>query len=257
MINYKDQEIVPMPTYGRRPISNAANMGLVFNKYFPWNINKEISKSHGWINAYIKEFNNIHSKDEYNLRYRKMVRKSNGLLFEMKCMSDLIIGMGNAHPMENGFTFDHTQGLPFIPGTTIKGIWKASEQAKAKEEKKESKNNAKEDKKVDDFVFLDAIPLSVKLRLDIMTPHYQPYYSSGGTSPPGDWYNPIPIQFITVSKGSKFLWGILSRTKDRNGLQKDNLKRVTSQIKEHLLNFGIGGKTAVGYGRIEMRKVGG
>ncbi len=236
-------------------------MGLVFNKYFPWNVsNGDISKIDGWIKAFVNEFNSVYTQNEYDQRYRKMVLQRNGLLFELECISDLIIGMGNAHPMENGFTFDHTQGLPFIPGSTIKGIWKASQQLNENQQTSETKvekratqeknkgEKSTTEKKVDDFIFLDAIPLSVKMKIDIMTPHYQPYYSSG--DPPGDYYNPIPIHFVAVSKGSKFLWGLISRTKRSH-------EEPVRLIKDWLSTFGIGGKTAVGYGRIRMRQVGG
>lgn len=254
MIDYKNRETVPLPSYGKRPIGNTANMGLVFNKYFPWNkSDRDISKSDGWVRSFVSEFNSITPSDEYGQRYRKMVISNEGTLFELECLSDIIIGMGNAHPLENGFTFDHAQGLPFIPGTTIKGIWKASKRTKQEEDKTEgnergNENEAIEERDVDDFIFLDAIPLSVKLKLDIMTPHYQPYYAS--TEPPGDYYNPIPIQFVAVSKGSKFLWGLITRT------QKDT-KETESLLREWFNNFGIGGKTAVGYGRIRMRVIGG
>ena len=216
MIEYLENEKVPMPRFER--MGKEPNMGLVFNKYYPWNFEKGISKIDGWVQKYINEFNKRRPLNEYDQRYRKMVINRGGYLFDLECLSDLIIGMGNAHPMENGFTFDHAQGLPFIPGTTIKGIWKATkhfqknktDQNKGSKEENQDKKG-KEDKTVDNFIFLDAIPISVKMRIDIMTPHYQPYYSSG--EPPGDYYSPIPIQFVTVSKGSKFLWGVIPRPK--------------------------------------------
>ena len=252
MIEYQENEKVPIPRFER--MGQEPNMGLVFNKYYPWKLKGEISKTEGWIKKYIIEFNKRRPLNEYDQRYRKMVINRGGILFELECMSDLIIGMGNAHPMENGFTFDHAQGLPFIPGSTIKGIWKAARRFYNSADHDETDENnskngkEKEDKTVDNFIFLDAIPISIKMKIDIMTPHYQPYYSSG--EPPGDYYSPIPIQFVVVSKESKFLWGMIPRT-------KANLNEPVTLIQKWLNNFGIGSKTAVGYGRIKMRKVGG
>ncbi len=244
MIQYRSNETVPLPKQKWSSINSSANMGLVFNKYFPWKKGKEMEKSDGWTNAFISEFNRQQPSQEYEQRYWKMVSELKGTLFELECISDLIIGMGNAHPMENGFTFDHSQGLPFIPGTTIKGIWKAALNEKHKISNKE------EPKQVDELIFLDAIPREIKMKIDIMTPHYQPYYASNGKTPPGDWFNPIPIQFVVISKGSKFLWGIIHRS-------GKSTQDAEAMLEEWLKNYGIGGKTAVGYGRIKMKKLGG
>jgi len=34
----------------------------------------------------------------------------------------LATGLGNPHPVENGFTFSHPHGVPYIPGSSVKGI---------------------------------------------------------------------------------------------------------------------------------------
>lgn len=102
--------------------------------------------------------------------------------------------------------------------------------------------------------------------LDVMTPHYQKYYTENQT--PGDWENPNPITFLTVKKGIPFEFNILI---DKHRLQeiKENkiipekvIEKVIEKLKnyEYLKNkvkrwlelalkeFGVGAKTRLGYG---------
>lgn len=47
-----------------------------------------------------------------------------------------------------------------------------------------------------------------------MTPHYGPYYSdASGKTPPADYYNPMPIKFLTVEK-TKFEFHLASKSND-------------------------------------------
>ncbi|MCS7081364.1 MAG: type III-B CRISPR module RAMP protein Cmr6, partial [Chloracidobacterium sp.] len=48
-------------------------------------------------------------------------------------------------------------------------------------------------------IFFDAIPgdlADLTLDLDVMNPHYAPYYQ--GNEPPADYHNPVPIFFLTI-----------------------------------------------------------
>lgn len=104
------------------------------------------------------------------------------------------------------------------------------------------------------LVFFDAFPTSApKLKVDVMNPHYGPYYSDKtNTKPPADYYNPIPIFFVTVEKTEyQFIIGI--REKDNESGRIGNIGGTYLELgkkflKEALTQKGVGAKTAVGYG---------
>jgi CRISPR-associated protein Cmr6 len=115
--------------------------------------------------------------------------------------------------------------------------------------------------------------------LDVMTPHYQGYYTKNQV--PGDWENPNPIIFLTVKKGITFCFNVLfDKYRAEEILRDDEFpKKVKEIIKEWIDNlsklsvgaeetlrddefpknvkkwleaaltkFGIGAKTRLGYG---------
>jgi CRISPR-associated protein Cmr6 len=91
-------------------------------------------------------------------------------------------------------------------------------------------------------IFFDAIPANpdtLKLELDVMNPHYAPYYQ--GTQPPADYHNPVPVFFLTVGPGSEFLFAIASQRADLANKARDWLKQALKEM-------GIGAKTVAGYG---------
>ena len=91
-------------------------------------------------------------------------------------------------------------------------------------------------------IFFDAIPANpanLQLELDVMNPHYAPYYQ--GTQPPADYHNPIPVFFLTIGPGSEFLFAVASR-------EARLAEKARDWLKEALTKMGIGAKTVAGYG---------
>jgi CRISPR-associated protein Cmr6 len=99
-----------------------------------------------------------------------------------------------------------------------------------------------------DIIFLDSFPTSPpQIEVDIMNPHYGPYYSDDkAKTPPADYHMPVPIPFLTVADCSfKFIIG--AKTQKIENYKIHN-KTISEWLKEALENHGIGAKTAVGYG---------
>jgi len=91
-------------------------------------------------------------------------------------------------------------------------------------------------------LFLDAIPANpanLTLELDVMNPHYGPYYQR--SEPPADYHNPGPVFFLTIGPGSEFLFAVASRER---GLAQKAQQWLTCALTE----MGIGAKTVAGYG---------
>jgi len=208
-------------------------------------------------NAWIEEFNKkkIILKDSTS-RIQKLAGKNNFVCYQTK--EPMIIGMGLNHPIENGMLFHHTLGVPYLPGSSVKGLVRAwAEQwggvnedelfrifgSKNRSQDKDSAENT--DTQVGSVIFFDALPIeSVTLKADIMTPHYPAYYSSKGATPPADNQDPNPIPFLTVESGTSFQFAFKAN--------KSDVKTVMEWLEAALGNLGAGAKTAVGYGRMDF-----
>lgn len=210
----------------------------------------------------------------------------------------MALGLGNESVFETSMTLHHVYGIPYIPASSIKGVvrsWIITNKFGDKEEDAikdqafcdifgcpeehvntrtksfyKEKNPKKDGSRVGKLIFFDTFPVSEPIiKLDIMNPHYGPYYSK--PKPPGDYYNPIPIPFLTVENGHfNFYIGINAKeNKEVSGSEyeklmppEENLKagNLSMQanakvldltemwLKIALTEHGIGAKTAVGYG---------
>ena len=121
------------------------------------------------------------------------------------------------------------------------------------------------------LTFLDVYPKlegdAKVLEMDVMTPHYAPYYRDPQNNLPADWYNPTPIPFLTVKPGVPFRVVVLYDEWRAGLLQSDeaikpyaslvkNLDEaredVESLIEDAFTDLGIGAKTRLGYGRFRV-----
>jgi len=231
--------------------------------------------------------------------------------YKLKTASRLVVGLGAGHVLETSLTLHHIFGIPYIPGSALKGVvrmvnfWEIAEKLNKKTDEAmgelqkqlyedEISNSDKNDSDSNDIlkhkllfgtknfkgllVFLDAYPeVQIKqqiFELDVMTPHYQGYYTKNQV--PGDWENPNPIPFLTVKKGITFCFNILFdkfraerilTLKDDEfpnaNVAKEIIKEwlsndfskisqdVKEWIEEALTEFGAGAKTRLGYGIFE------
>jgi len=175
--------------------------------------------------------------------------------------SPLLTGIGESHPNEVSMVFDHNLGIAYIPASGVKGIVRFAHTVslipeaiqRDPEVEKSGKFNDEDEwtfvlnmfgvqEKKGEVIFLDAYPKDVpQLHLDIMNPHYGPYYSDG--LPPADHHKLAPIKFLTVAPGTTFIFRAVA--KKENALAQKVKKALLSALTEE----GVGAKTAVGYGR--------
>ena len=185
---------------------------------------------------------------EYCKRRWDMVQSLRGRVIRAKTDWRLILGLGGDHPLETGFIWHRTLGLPYLPGSSVKGMTRAlAELTSTKEEAglllrlfgDMDKNGC------GSLVFLDGLPtMPPELEIDVMNVHYAPYYRDP-SKPPADYYSPTPIFFLAVASGQEFEFAILPREK---GVNEEEIDRGIQYLKDGFENLGIGAKTAVGYG---------
>jgi CRISPR-associated protein Cmr6 len=197
-------------------------------------------------------------------RRRRVLESLGARTVTARTESRLVMGLGLSHPTETGLLLDRLTGSPYLPGTSVKGLLRAAARWVG-----EGELEVPEDEDAAGFwsqnrdrlfgpalggdataakgelIVYDAFPERWPgLELDILTPHYSPYYSNG-KQPPADWHDPTPVPFLTVKAGTSFLFAFGSRNRER---ETDDLDRVESLLRVALSELGIGGKTGAGYG---------
>jgi len=164
------------------------------------------------------------------------------LRIDAQAISPFTTGLGNEHPLENGFAFLNPYGLPYLPGSSVKGVlrqaarelaggdwgdckgWSAEKTYLLKVDREEiglslldvlfgleSEDGSKQHVR-GALTFWDVIPRinGESLLVEIMTPHQGHYYQqkqdvkTGLSTTPHDSGQPVPISYLTVPPGSGF-----------------------------------------------------
>jgi len=234
-------------------------------------INEDIEKFK-WEANFIKNIKERKEKIVFQLKQKRYEIVD----FSLDLSWRLIIGLGASHPQETSMTLHHIYGIPYIPGSAIKGVTRHWAVLKFAETKSQTTNQDFEEAiedvskalengsdleleltgdglKFSDLIkifgtqsqqgkviFFDAYPIeNLKLKIDIMNPHYPDYYTEGKS--PADWQNPIPVKFLTVDKDTRFQFYLAST-------EQHLLNKAKNLLEEALKNYGIGAKTSLGYG---------
>lgn len=173
---------------------------------------------------------------------------------EAKVNGRMVVGTGNESVIETAVSLHKTYGVPYIPGSALKGLtatfarqfcgdeWSANREAY-----KLVFGNMDESGCV---TFFDAyfIPSSnpQPLRRDVLTVHHQDYYNSSFLAPPADWDDPVPVPFLSAT--GSYLIALAAHANGGDAW----LQSVIDLLKPALANVGIGAKTSSGYGRMEL-----
>lgn len=183
--------------------------------------------------------------------------------FLLTCQSPMIIGLGGASVLETGLTLHHTYGVPYLPGTALKGIaaryarqflgsndpsWRPDGTAEGEPNHFRTLFGTTDEGGM--VQFLDGWLTSLEDCLvdDVMTPHHPRYYGDPDATvrEPSDFDNPTPIPFLSV-RGT-FLVAICPSD---SRLRSEWLDRAAECLCNGLNEYGIGGKTNAGYGWVE------
>ena len=186
---------------------------------------------------------------EHHTRLSSLCRNGTFVEQVFQTTSRLVIGIGQNHPVENGFLWHPTLGVPYIPGSSIKGMLRNWMFAWNDSDANKSWFESGANKGVGDLIFLDALPLEIpRLEADVITPHYSLYYQNPERVPPADWHSPVPTPFLVVAAGAKFAIRVIQQ-RSKPGSSTD-LSSLLQELTGAFDTLGIGAKTAVGYGRL-------
>jgi CRISPR-associated protein Cmr6 len=196
----------------------------------------------------------------WQARFKVGVRATHATPFIMESDWRFVTGLGRKGALEVGFTF-HRYGFPILPGSSVKGIARASaHQLEGLDENEAAlpsdadfvtiggfaSDQNEAESQAGSAIFYDAIPAELpKLELDVITPHFAEYYQKEKW--PTDSQNPIPIPFLTVAPNTTFLFAVGWR-----GAMDEEALRLRELAQTWLINgleiLGAGAKTSAGYG---------
>src|SRR6266516_6731851 len=128
---------------------------------------------------------------------------------EAEVQGRMVIGMGDESVLETSVTLHHTYGVPYIPGSALKGLAASYVRQKLGEEWQKEGEAYKtifgETNDAGYITFFDAyyVPGSgykgQVLYPDVIAVHHQNYYQGGEKAKaPADWDSPIPVPFLSA-----------------------------------------------------------
>lgn len=213
-------------------------------------------------------------------RWLEAITATGAALCWVESTSRLLVGHGNPAPSEVGIALHPTYGVPYLPGTGLKGLlnhylaewgtpvderWSGVQyDADGRpagrpgewhrhlfgEPNLPSNDPRKPYGQRGHVIFEDAWmapDVQEALVLDVVTPHQGDYYRRFGESAwPNDWTDPVPVTFLTVPPGVRFLVAVspVSAEHQKAGeLARDHLA-------DALEAWGVGAKGRAGYGRL-------
>lgn len=178
--------------------------------------------------------------------------------------------LGAAHPFELGFMWHPTLGVPYLPGSGLKGAVRFAYWARYVAEQGDQERERGRDymrllfgtsDDPDDIteegrrrrglaVFFDVFPPpGARVAVDILNPHFPSWYQETGAET--DDQNPVPNFFLAVEGGGVWQFdallvpGSLAVTAEE---LDECEKRLRQSLEDCVFAWGVGAKTAAGYG---------
>jgi CRISPR-associated protein Cmr6 len=233
-------------------VSRAAHAGLLLDTLLREHDNPETRR--GLLQAASSAAANAHPVYERAYkRWQESLPDASASLLRVD--GRFVTGLGIETVLETGLRLHHTYGTLLIPGSSLKGlaahycaeVWGAADpQFAAGAAHHRVLFGTQDDQGA--LIFHDAwiTPSTLKRSfvLDVMTPHSPDYYSAG--KPPADTGNPNPISFLSIT--GVFFVVVSCVVPGTDGSEWSKLG--IDLLKQALRDWGAGGKTRAGFGRL-------
>ncbi|NLU49949.1 MAG: type III-B CRISPR module RAMP protein Cmr6 [Syntrophomonadaceae bacterium] len=193
------------------------------------------------------------------------------MILRGKADARIVAGIGAAHVRETSLTLHPVYGIPYIPGSSVKGLlrhWFVRAFASGELDRFEAGQGLTPEQEDLRKLYHDVfgsqerkglllgfdvfLAPNAKLIPDVMTVHYPNYYRGQGQ--PEDSDSPVPISFYTV-KTAGVVEFVLAVEKNpgperlASGLSSTEILELAGDwLAKALSELGIGSKTSSGYG---------
>ncbi len=248
-----------------------AHLGLWHSRFFRyeegWTLDDPDTKNHWLRDLAQATCSDTELPEATALRLLRLGRSLGAESRELQASWHFASGLGLPHPLENGFAWHPTLGVPYLTGTAVKGIlrgwleeWSGETAELCQERRRRWLGEPEQPGKPDragDLIFFDALPITApSLVVDVMTPHMGKWYERGDQIEeidsadsaellPGDFHSPNPVKFL-VAKQPSFLVQIAARTETARA----EVPAAFAEMRQALDLLGAGAKTAAGYGQL-------
>lgn len=239
------------------------NLGLILDKYVPKRVIEVIERTEGdkkrnsersdWLKGFELD-NHIDRQlvESVYSRWLSVLQTMHAQPFTSATDWRMVVGLGGESVLETDLTLHHLYGIPFIPGSALKGLTRAYVTGEVEGHKSKKLEDDDTDVKrifgtqdtSGSVIFFDAMAVddAIEVKLDIMNAHYPDYYGKGVL--PTNTQNPNPVTFLTVTH-TTFLFALAPRRPEKDN---DDVKLALGWLQDALQNYGVGGKTSAGYG---------
>lgn len=209
--------------------------------------------------------------------FQALAAAGEGLELRLRSLEPLVTGIGQPHPIENGFAFLKPYGVPYLPASGVKGAvrvacaawWEKEAGPQAARERlkhyfgSEHKEPRRGGEALDHvrggLIFFDLFPVvgepgaavdgwSQAFRLDVVNPHYGPYYRRSAV--PADWHKPVPSFFLTLKADLE--WRLRLVYAPVGEPRRDWRAEVEPPLRVALEYQGLGAKKSWGYGVFQV-----
>lgn len=260
----------------RSPGLRSANIGLLYTRFYDqfqadWTVNDEAKRT--WVGRFeLGSAGDAGALARTSQRLSALATALGGHVRTFRTDWHFATGLGNDHPVENGLSFHHTLGVPYLAASGVKGMlrgwvecWMDLDEAERKARIARWFGSVSDEAgtgSAGNLVFFDAVPTQpLALGPDVMTPHMGGWYASGdqirrpadlATRAPADWHSPVPVPFLVVRQGT-FQFAVAPRLVGdaaADALARQDCAAAMEQLNEALQWMGAGAKTAAGYGRM-------
>ncbi|WP_408888650.1 type III-B CRISPR module RAMP protein Cmr6 [Myxococcus faecalis] len=259
-----------LATLPRFEATGPSHAGLAHERYAPQKDDEKEESGSPW-RRWLGWMDGAREPEHYGVAYRRWrgsLTQWHTASVEMRATGRLLAGHGNASPTGVGLTLHHTWGVPVIPGSSLKGVLAAylrasfepDEVAEASRRLFGVPGDERLGQKasVGQVLFHDAPWVSAwdketkqgprMLARDVLTVHQRGWYGTA-ESWPNDYESPNPVAFLSVRPGGRFLVALsVAPGADEETLRL--LRWAADRLCEALRDWGVGGKTAAGYGRL-------
>lgn len=243
---------LPLPTEltDGNPVPGSGHPGLRWDKFFDqWDdgfsgFTDSSGGKSNWIRQFCRKWGDkkalkaaVHTRD-------KMFAALSVRSLRVQLQTPFVTGLGYEHPVENDFLWHHTLGVPYLPGSSIKGLmhaW-ARDYQRCNDVDRLFGSSAQG---AGTLIVFEAIPIEpVSLICEIIAPHDGGWRHNTGVTP-SDWNSPKPIPFLAAAPGAEFQFALGVRS----GSQQDDLADGIGLLTNALDWLGAGAKTNIGFGQ--------
>jgi len=203
----------------------------------------------------VKEVAAIPTPDPYASSYKRWCGTLAALGAETRTAmvaGRMVVGVGDESILETSVTLHHTYGVPYIPGSALKGLAASFARQRLDDDEWNQNGTAYQtvfgNTDVAGYVtFFDALyqPGSGQkgqaLHSDVLTVHHKEYYEGKGV-PPADWDDPVPLPLLSAT--GCYLLALAG--------PPAWVEATFKILKLALAETGVGAKTSSGYGRMRF-----